>query len=230
MFKRLQSIWFKFWHKLRAISLKRWLLIGTLFVCLSFFAAFVSHNHIQKFSSPFIYSTTSRLPAVKVALLLGTSRTNKYGYNNLYFNYRITAAHELYASGKIKKIIVSGDNRFSYYNEPKDMHDELVKLGIPDSCIVYDYAGLRTFDSMVRCKSIFGQDSVIVVSQRFHNERAIYIGRKKGMICFGYNAKDVNSSRSWMVNLREYFSRLKCVLDIYILNTTPKHGGEKIVI
>jgi SanA protein len=230
MFSFTKNIISKILKKTKSISIKKWLLVFSLSVTGIFLTVYLSHRYIQTFSAPYIYTSTSDLPSVKVALLLGTSRTNKYGYDNLYFKHRIKAAYELYASGKIKKILVSGDNRFSYYNEPKDMHDELVKLGVPDSCIVYDYAGLRTFDSMVRCKTIFGQDSVIVVSQAFHNERAIYIGRKKEIVCFGYNAKDVHSSRSWFVNLREYFSRFKCLLDIHVLHTQPRHGGEKIVI
>ncbi|MEO6302929.1 MAG: ElyC/SanA/YdcF family protein, partial [Bacteroidia bacterium] len=116
------------------------------------------------------------------------------------------------------------------YNEPKDMRDALVKAGIPDSCLVLDYAGLRTFDSMVRCKEVFGQDSVIVISQEFHNARAVFIANKIGLKAFGFNAKTVTTQQTTKMKFREFFSRTKCILDLYILDTKPRHLGKKIKI
>ncbi len=201
-------------------------------VCLGliWITVWFSYHHIQKFSATYLYNDVAKIPYNKVGLVLGTSKTTKNGSVNPYFTYRVQAAKTLYAAGKIKKIIVSGDNRFNDYNEPKDMHDALVQLGVPDSTIVYDYAGLRTFDSMIRCNTIFSQDSITVISQAFHNERAVYIARHNNMICIGFNAQAVSYSKSFMVSLREYFSRFKCLLDVYILNTKPKHAGEKMAI
>ena len=177
-----------------------------------------------------ITNLESKVPSCKAALLLGTSRYLEGGSQNLYFTYRIQAAGKLFAQGKIKKIILSGDNRANDYNEPREMKKALRKMGIPDSCLIADYAGLRTFDSMVRCKEVFGQDSIIVISQEFHNERALFIARRINLTAFGFNAQKVTTQKTYHMMAREFFSRIKCVLDLYVFDTKPKHLGEKIVI
>lgn len=178
----------------------------------------------------FLFDDTAPIPACKTALVLGTSQYLKSGSKNPYFTYRIDAAERLFRAGKVRFLILSGDNRVNDYNEPKSMQQALIRRGIPDSCLVLDYAGLRTFDSMVRCREIFGQDSVIVVSQQFHNSRAAFISQRIGLTCFGYNARKVTMQQHLKITVREFFSRIKCVLDLYVLNTKPRHLGEKIKI
>jgi SanA protein len=185
---------------------------------------------VEKSSSEFLFDDVTKIPVCKTALVLGTSHYLGDGTQNLYFTYRIDAAIKLFEAKKIRKFILSGDNRVNDYNEPKEMKKALMNGGVPDSCIVLDYAGLRTFDSMVRCKEIFGQDSTIVISQQFHNARALFIANKIGLTAFGFNAKAVTTQKAFKVKFREFFSRIKCVLDLYILNTKPKHLGEKIPI
>lgn len=207
----------------------------TGFAILTFIAVititlWASHSYIADFSKPYLFSDTTIIPFNRVGIVLGTSKQSRYGGSNAFFYKRILAAAQLYHSGKVKKLIVSGDNRFNDYNEPRDMREALIRNGVPDSCIISDFAGLRTFDSMVRCKQIFGQDSVTVISQQFHNERAIYIARHSGIHCIGFNAPDVTTSRSVLVSMREYLSRFKCLLDIHILGTRPRHYGEKVKI
>ncbi len=177
-----------------------------------------------------LYNNINDLPKTKVGIVLGTSQRLRNGTENLYFTYRINAAKKLIDSKKVSYLILSGDNRVDEYNEPKDMHDELVKLGVADSCLILDYAGLRTFDSMVRSKEIFGQDSIIVVSQEFHTARAVFIANKIGLTAFGFNAQKVTTQQTLKIKIRELFSRTKCILDLYLLNTKPKHLGEKIKI
>lgn len=185
---------------------------------------------IAKSTKAQLHDSVKTLPKTKVGIVLGTSRLLRNGTKNLYFSYRIQAAKKLFDTKKVSYLILSGDNRVDEYNEPKDMHDALLKLGIPDSCMVLDYAGLRTFDSMVRCKEIFGQDSVIVISQEFHNARAVYIANKIGLTAFGFNATKVTTQQTTKIKIREFFSRTKCILDLYVLNTKPKHLGKKIKI
>lgn len=151
------------------------------------------------------------------------------GTKNYFFYNRIAAAETLFKSGKIKFLIISGDNSLSYYNEPEDMKKELVKAGIPDSVIYLDYAGFRTFDSMIRAKEIFGQTKFIVVSQQFHNERAVFIARKYNIEAYGYNAEDVDAYSGFKTKLRELFARVKVFIDVYS-NKKPKFLGEKINI
>jgi SanA protein len=176
-----------------------------------------------------LYNTVESVPFRKIGLLLGTNKT-WHGAENPYFKYRIDAAVELYRAGKIKHIIVSGDNHLSYYDEAKDMKDSLLKQGVPDSCITLDYAGFRTLDSMVRCLEIFGQDSVTVISQAFHNERAIFIANYYKMHAVAFNAQDPPTVFSLQTRVREYLAKFKAVLDLYLLHTSPHFLGEKVKV
>jgi len=191
---------------------------------------FICNYLVQLTTKKQLTNDVQKIRHCKVALVLGTSRYLSNGNKNLYFTYRINAAVELFKAKKTDYLLLSGDNRKNEYNEPKDMHDALIENGIPDSCLVLDYAGLRTFDSMVRCKDVFGQDTIIVISQQFHTERAVFIANKIGLIAYGFNAQKVTSQKAIKIKIREFFSRIKCVLDIYILNTKPKHLGQKIKI
>ena len=177
-----------------------------------------------------LYSGTDKIPSNDVGLLLGASKTSKSGRTNLFFKYRMEAAQELFKAGKIRHIIVSGDNHKMEYDEATDMCDALVALGIPDSCITLDYAGFRTMDSMVRCLKVFGQKNVTVISQPFHNQRAVFIGNYYDMNVVAFNAKDVPNQYSIKTKAREYVAKFKAVLDVYILHTTPKFLGKEIKI
>lgn len=182
---------------------------------------------IESSTEGFITDETHELPACETAVLLGTSKILKHRQVNEYFYRRIAATVDLYRSGKIKYIIVSGDNSVAIYNEPLDMKRDLVKNGVPDSVIYMDFAGFRTFDSMVRAKEVFGQDSVIVVSQEFHNQRAVFIAQQIGLVAYGYNAEDVDVQTGFKTRVREFFARAKVFWDVYT-GTRPKFLGEKI--
>jgi SanA protein len=192
------------------------------------FIAFANYN-IKKQSAPFISNTIASLPDTKTAVLLGTSKTLSNGMPNAYFYNRIQAAIDLYKSGKIKYVIVSGDNSTKEYNEPEDMQLTLIKYGIPEDKIILDHAGFRTLDSVVRAKEIFGQTKLIIISQKFHNERAVFLARKNGIEAYGYNANDVNKYAGLKTNLREYLAKAKVYWDL-LFGVEPKFGGEKIVI
>ncbi len=195
-----------------------------------FFSAlliFISNKIVSNEESN-CYTSVSEIPARDVALVLGTAKYRKNGGRNLYYRYRMEAAVKLFKAGKVKAIICSGDNATRYYDEPSTMKADLVAMGIPSSLIYLDFAGFRTFDSMVRSKEIFSQTSVTVVSQSFHNERALYIARYNGIDAIGFNARDVTRSYGLKTELREKLARVKTILDIHILNTTPKFLGEKV--
>ncbi len=173
-----------------------------------------------------IHSDVANLKPTKVGLVFGTTDRIS-GRENLYFRYRIDAAEKVWRAGKIDTLIVSGDNRSRFYNEPEKMKHALVARGIPADRIVCDYAGLRTLDSVVRAKEIFGADSVLFISQRFQNERAIYLAKAHGMDAHGFNARDVESQAGFKTRLREVGARVKMWLDVNFLNTRPRHLGEK---
>ena len=189
-----------------------------------------SNIWIIKSTSKQLYSDINSIPSNKVGILLGASKKLANGYDNLFFKYRIEAAAALYKAGKIKHIIVSGDNHKKEYDEATDMRDALIAEGVPDSCITLDYAGFRTLDSMVRCLKIFGQTDVTIISQEFHNERAAFIGNYYKMNVVAFNAKDVPNQFSLKTRVREYFAKFKAVLDLYVWHTEPKFLGEAVEV
>src|SRR5690554_8209159 len=125
-------------------------------------------------------------------MVLGTSKYRAKGGINLYFKYRIDAVVELYNSGKIAFVLVSGDNSTQYYNEPEAFKEELVKRGIPAEKIFLDYAGFRTWISVFRAKKIFGKVNWLIISKKFNIERAFYLQEKMEINLVGFNAKFVS--------------------------------------
>jgi SanA protein len=175
------------------------------------------------------YDSVELIPKNKVGLVLGAGKFTSNGEINLYYIYRVEAAVALYNSGKIDYILISGDNGRTDYDEPTDFKNDLIAKGIPAEKIYLDYAGFRTLDSVVRAKEIFGQNTFTIISQKFHNQRAIYLAKSYGIEAIGYNAKDVMGAYGLKTQLREYLARAKASLDVFF-NVEPKFLGEKITI
>jgi SanA protein len=173
-----------------------------------------------------IFDDVEKLPATRVGLVFGTT-DRVSGRENLYFRYRIDAAEQVWKAGKVEILLVSGDNRSRYYNEPEKMRQALVRRGIPADRIVSDFAGLRTLDSVVRAKEIFGADRILFISQRFQNERAIYLAKAHDIEAYGFSARDVESSGAFKTRVREVGARVKMWLDIHFLDTKPRILGDK---
>lgn len=205
-------------------KLKRLVLIGFIAFLLLILG---SNLWIIKSTGHRVFSDINELPDHRVALVLGTSNKTVSGHVNPYFRKRMETAAELYKLGKIDHLILSGDNRSMYYNEPMEMRKALIKLGIPASAITLDYAGLRTLDSVVRCKEIFGQNKITIITQPFHSYRALFISRYYKIDAVAMVADEPGFEFSFKVRVREYFARTKAVLDLYILKTAPRFLGEK---
>jgi SanA protein len=218
MFQKLKS----FSHWFVSNRWKRWLLVYTPILFL--FLVIASNQIVKRAAAGKIYTRVEDVPARDVALVFGTSPTSR-GRSNLYYKYRMEAVAELWKAGKVKHIIVSGDNSTQNYDESTAMKEALNAIGVPDSVITLDYAGFRTLDSVVRCKWVFGQSEIILVSQGFQNERALFIAQHFGINAVAFNAKDVPSHFYGRNRIREYFARVKAVLDIYVLGTKPKFPG-----
>ena len=186
-----------------------------------------SDHTITESSEKRLFRDIESLPHNKVGLVLGTGSSLQNGDPNPFFTNRIQAASALFHAGKVDYLLLSGDHSSVYYNEPQQMKDALVLLGVGEEWIVLDYAGRRTLDSVIRAKEVFGLDSFTVISQRFHNERAVFTGLEKGLDVVGYNAGDVSSIR---VAVRDWLSRAMAVLDVKVLNTQPRFLGEPIVV
>lgn len=201
-------------------------IVSLVFIFIS--TVFVLNFLVEKDTEAYLFNNVENIPKNEVGLVLGTSRFLKNGNKNLFFFHRIEAASALYKAGKVKFIIVSGDNSNNNYNEPEDMRNELLLRGVSPEDIYLDYAGLRTLDSVVRCKEIFGQTKITIVSQKFHNERAVFIAHNKNIEAIGFNADEVNYG--FKTKLREKFARIKVFIDLFLINKSPKYLGDKITI
>lgn len=176
------------------------------------------------------YSSIESVPPRLAGLVLGCVK--KVGrHDNLFFITRVEAAAKLHHSGKVQYLIVTGDNSRDGYDEPTDLKAALVRKGVPADRIYCDYAGFRTLDSVIRAKEVFGQEDFIIISQRFHNERAIYLARRGGMPdVAAFNAADPDSDSIYKMHLREILARCKAVLDVELLGTRPRFLGDPVSI
>jgi SanA protein len=164
------------------------------------------------------------VPPTRTALVLGTGPRLADGTPNAFFATRIRAAVDLYRAGTVDRILVSGDNHRAGYDEPTEMRAALLARGVPDAAIRRDFAGFRTLDSVVRAKAVFGCDRVVIVSQRWHNERALYLAWAAGLDAV---AADAAEPAVWVPGLwwRERLARMRCLLDVHLLGTEPRFPG-----
>lgn len=166
------------------------------------------------------------LPKNETALVLGTS--SRAGPNaNPHFDNRIAAAADLFRRGCVKHLLLSGDHGSRGYDEPSDMRRALLALGVPDRAMTLDYAGFRTLDSVVRARKIFGLDKMVIVTDRFHTSRALFLARQFGIDAVAFPSKDVPLTTSARSVIRECFARVKACLDVYVLHTGPHFLGRK---
>jgi SanA protein len=187
--------------------------------------------YISKQATSILYTDIKQVPPKKAALLLGTSKYIAKGKQNYFYTYRIRAAVALWKAGKVKAIVVSGDNGTKDYDETTTMYKDLLKAGVPAKYITKDYAGFRTLDSIVRAEAIFDLKDYIIISQKFHLERALFIAKAKGQKAIGFVAKDIpGTAAAYRMKAREYLARAKAFLDVYILHTEPKFYGKKVKV
>ena len=184
-------------------------------------------RHISAVAAPFVRRSVVELPSLRVGLVLGCAEKTPDGRQNLYFERRIAAALELFRAGRVQYLLLSGDNSTEAYDEPSAMRRALLRGGVPASRLVLDYAGFRTLDSVVRAKRVFGADEAIIVSQRFHNERAVYLARAHGLRAFAFDAEDVGGVYGLRMAAREAVARLFAVLDVHVFHTEPRFAGPR---
>lgn len=189
-----------------------------LFISAIVFAIFSNVFIISKTSS-YIYENIDDIPEKEIALVLGTSKRNINGEANSFFDNRMDAAAQLFHEGKVKGLLLSGDNRTRYYNEPSDMKKSLMDKGVPESAISIDTAGLSTIESVSRCKEVFNHQDVAIITQEFHAFRALYISQYYEMDAIAFPAAEVPVYSSTRVTIREFFARPKALLDLYVLNS-----------
>lgn len=195
-------------------GLFRFVFIGAFFLTL---AVAASNIWVVRSTKDRVFSAADSLPRYRSALVLGTSSRLTNGKPNPFFVNRMDKAAQLYRTGKVDAFILSGDNRSRYYDEPGAMRSVLVDKGVPASLIQLDAGGLRTFDSMERCKYVFGQDSVIIVTQPFHAYRALFLAEHLGMTAVVFAAREPKESIGFQVYAREIFARMRAAVDVAAL-------------
>jgi SanA protein len=186
-------------------------------------------RHVGQAAAGRVFADVADLPHREVAVVLGTSKYANGRLNSFYAG-RIRAAAELYKSGKVDGILVSGDNGRLDYNEPEQMKADLVALGVPAEHITADYAGFRTLDSIYRAGDVFGLRSYIVVTQAFHLPRALYLADQKGHDALGYSAPGPMGYWGQRVRAREVLARAQAVLDVAILQRGPRFLGAPVQV
>lgn len=167
------------------------------------------------------YTKISKIPPREVALVLGTSPKMRSGVSNPYFTKRMDATALLYHHGKVRKIIVSGE-KSKGYNEPGAMKNYLVyQEGVPEEIIIEDPKGFNTYKSILRCKDVYKENNIIIVSQGFHNLRALFFARNNNMNALGFDAQDVSKPESYYRNqFREILARMVAVV-YFLLGISP---------
>jgi SanA protein len=179
-------------------------------------------------TAPYVYDELQALPHRQVGVVLGTAKYYRTGVINQYYRYRIQGAVNAYNSGKVKYLLLSGDNAQQSYNEPMTMRRDLIAAGVTPSDIVLDYAGFRTLDSIVRTRKVFDTNDFTIITQRFHCERALFIALHMGIQAQCYavpSPKDMLTIR-----VREIFARLGALSDLYIFKREPRFLGPTIPI
>lgn len=203
------------------------LLLSGIFAVILFFAG--CNAWVIMSTSHRVFSDIEEVPATDVALVLGTSKRFANGQPNTYFEHRMDAAARLYKKGKIKHLLLSGDNRTPYYNEPEDMKNALLRRGVPEKAFSSDKAGLRTLDSVVRSNKIFGSREILVVTQRFHTYRAVFIGQHHGINTYAFAAETLPIRASANLLFREFLARPMAIIDLYVLKKDPTEPAKEEV-
>ena len=177
-----------------------------------------------------VYDDLTRMPDNDVALVLGTSPRTSSGEHNLHFDNRMAAAARLFHAGRVRHLLLSGDNGTRGYDEPADMKTALLALGVPADAMTLDDAGFRTLDSVVRARAVFGQTHLTVVTDRFHAFRALFLAQHEGVNAIAYPSRDVDVTASLKSRVRECGADLKACLDLWVFHTRPKFLGEPIPV
>jgi SanA protein len=172
-----------------------------------------------------VIGSSADLPRNDVCLVLGTSPLTSGGRShNAHFEHRMAAAAELYAQGRVRQLLLSG-NGAPGDEEPKAMRAAMLALGVPGGALFLDQAGFRTLDSMARAREVFGVKKLTIVTDRFHCYRAIFLARAFGLDAVAFPSAEVTVRRSFKTRVRECLADVKACLDVYVLRTRPKLLG-----
>ena len=179
-------------------------------------------------TAPFVYDNLKSLPHRQVGVVLGTAKYYRTGVINQYYLYRMQGALNAYNSGKVNYLLLSGDNALQSYNEPMTMRRDLIAAGVDPADIVLDYAGFRTLDSIVRTRKVFDTNDFIIITQRFHCERALFIALHMGIQAQCYAVPSPKNMLN--IRVREVGARLGALADLYLMKREPHFLGPMVPI
>ena len=213
-------------------SLKKILLVGVLLVVLLFVGPLVLCGWLVHHAAKGrIYTDDALLPFNNVGLVLGTSPTNNYnGLPNLHFMHRLEAAAALYRTGRVRHLLLTGNNDQHGYDEPAAMRAALLKLGVPAGATTLDPAGFRTLDSVVRARDVYGQHRLTVITDHFHSYRTVFLARHYGVDAVAFPSEEVELRWSFKSRVRECFADVRACLDLYVLRTKAHELGNPVVL
>lgn len=214
--------------EVRERNLRRFLRgAGVVVLCL-IISLFIGNEWVKQSAAPYIYNDAEKLPKNRVGMILGTNKWVRTGVKNEYFTNRIEAAALLYNNNKVEHLILSGDSS-QHYNEPKEMQEALVALGIPREAMTLDYLGFRTYDSVLRGKFKYDLNAFTIISQLSHNYRAVFVARKHNIAVIAYNAEPAEGTEGKR-NYREFLARIGAIVDVYLNPRTQKITKEPLKI
>ncbi|MEI2263801.1 outer membrane permeability protein SanA [Erwinia sp. CGal63] len=179
-------------------------------------------------TAPYVYDNLKSLPHRQVGVVLGTAKYYRTGVINQYYLYRMQGALNAYNSGKVNYLLLSGDNAQQSYNEPMTMRRDLIAAGVAPADIVLDYAGFRTLDSIVRTRKVFDTNDFIIITQRFHCERALFIALHMGIQAQCYAVPSPKNMLN--IRVREVAARLGALADLYVMKREPRFLGPLVPI
>ena len=207
----------------RPLRILAWSALGIVLVIIACNCWLLAANRTR------IFSTGTDVPVRAVAIVLGTSpRVGRW--KNSFFEGRMDTAAQLWRAGKVRHLLVSGDNSRNDYDEPTAMRDALLTRGVPARAITLDYAGFRTLDSLVRAREVFGLRDLIIVTDDWHQPRAIFLAAAAGLDALGVSSAELPWSMSGKTRVREWLSRVKAVADVCVLRTKPKFLGQPVAL
>ena len=211
--------------------LRKFLLAAFICLALATVSVLALNEWIVRSTRSAVFTEMNAVPQNDVALVLGTGKLLRgSGKINPHFRKRVEAAAALYHAGKVKHLLLSGDNHIAGYDEPTDMAEALMALNVPPSAMTLDYAGFRTLDSVVRARKVFGQSQVTIVTDDFHAARAVFLARHEGLDAVAFCSVKVSTLFSARTRVREVGARVKAALDVYVLKTRPRFLGEPVEI
>jgi len=205
----------------------RWRIAAALIVLVAL-ATLFCNLLITESSGSRIFTDAAALPFNEVGLVLGSGPRGHAGYLNPHFTARTEAAAYLFRIGKVKRLLLSGDNSRNGYNEPAEMKAALIEMGVPETALTLDYAGLRTLDSVARAKEVFGLDKLTIITDDFHTSRAVFLAGHFGVDAVAFCSEPVPLQWSAQARAREIAARVRAVADVFILNKQPKYLGPRV--